>query len=189
MGRIEGAPLPLYDFMTEAAGGTLYLGTGNYSGGNTTDFAYQTGTGEISVIHRLIISIGDSTAIRTDGYGGRAGLTGGITVKVEKEDGTTVVDLNDGNLIPIKTTADWAKLCYDLSIFDTGAGLNSDYALIRWTFSRAGMPIILDDRDKLVITLNDDFVDLTDHTFKIQGYKFSQNNKAEVNRLMNKRYN
>jgi hypothetical protein len=187
MGRIEGAPLPLYDFMTEAAGGTLYLGTGNYS--SPVDFAYQTGTGEISVIHRLIVSIGDSTTIKTDCYGGGSALSNGITVKVEKEDGTTVVDLNDGNLVPIKTTADWAKLCYDLNIFDTGAGQNTDYALIRWTFSRAGMPIILYDRDKLVITLNDNFTGLTDHTFKIQGYKFSENNRAEVNRLMNKRYN
>ena len=98
MGRIEGAPLPLYDFMTEAAGGTLYLGTGNYS--SPVDFAYQTGTGEISVIHRLIISIGDSTNIKTDGYGGGSALSNGITVKVEKEDGTTVVDLNDGNSFP-----------------------------------------------------------------------------------------
>ena len=173
---------------TDGDGTGTHGATGDYSS-SAEEFYYQVPSGKVATIHRIIIAIGDASTIATDKYGGADALTNGITVKVTDSDDTLIQFLNNGNLIPVKTNADWAKLCYDFSIYDTGAGQNSDYALFRWTFSRSGMPLVLTNQDKFVVTLNDDFTDLTDHTFMIQGYETSSNNKAEINRIRNDRFN
>jgi hypothetical protein len=185
---ISGLPSHINQFLDTTGDGTGTIGaTGDWSL-SSEEFIYQVPSGKIAEIQRMIICIGDDTQVGTDKYGGATALTNGITIKLTKSDGTLIQFLNNGGLHPIKTSADWAKLCYDFKIYDTGTGQNTDYALYRWTFSRAGMPLVLSDGDKLVVTLNDNFTPLTDHRFLVEGLQFYEN-KSEINRIRNDRYN
>jgi hypothetical protein len=73
--------------------------------------------------------------------------------------------------IPLKTTADISRHCYDVTHFNWGVGAESCGA--RWTFSKSGSPIILvgDLGDHLDVIAQDDFSGLDSHTFKFDGIK------------------
>jgi hypothetical protein len=53
-------------------------------------------------------------------------------------------------------------------------GSGNNFAVVRWTFERAGQPLRLygDNSDVLVMTVNDDLTGLVKHDFHIQGIQY-----------------
>jgi len=157
----------LYRFLDTNGDGT---GTkdaqGNYSGG-ATDFFIQPPIGEIYDLDRVIIQIEDSGSLDAGSYGNGISLSNGITVTKQDSAGNVLIDLLDG--VNVFTNGDWARYNYDLASTDFGSGAN--YLHIRWSFNKTGSGIILQNQEKFVITLNDNFSGLNGHYFMMQGNK------------------
>lgn len=144
---------------------------GKYSAGElgSTDFFIAPPAGEIFIIQRMIVSYRASKNWSSTLYGKAIDLTNGVVVTVQDDSGL-LYTLTDPDH-PILTNADWASYCYDFTLFAFGSG--SDQAAIRWTFAKSGKSVSLTGAtgDKLVVTLNDDYDDLEDHHFLVQGYR------------------
>jgi hypothetical protein len=173
---------PIY-ISTQLNNGVTSDVTGDYSSA-PVDFIYQVPSGKIAALTRIIIRISDGTTIDPDVYGGLASpLTNGITVSVKRSDNSvlqylhsnTVSDVVGSAAKTIKENAEWAALCYDYLIVPDSGGLKEDLAMYRWTFARAGMPLILSNQEKFCITANDNFTDLIHHTFTLQGLEAPEN--------------
>ena len=162
----------LFRFLdTDGDGTGTKEATGNYALAEE-EFYIQPPDGESYFISRLIIEIKDAGSIDAGSYGNGITLTNGI--QVQKKDGSgVIVDFTDGE--PIITNADWAKFCYDVKTSEFGSGNN--YVNVRWTFSKAtgGLKggVFLDgsNNERFTVILNDNFSNLTGHTFMVQGYK------------------
>ena len=116
-------------------------------------------------IHRMIISVQDTGAFDAAKYGNNLTLTSGVSLTVRN-----VADDSQAHsytVEPIKVNAGWAAHCYDTDVKTWGTG--DEILIARWTFSRAGSPMILKDTDYVSIDLNDTFVNLVAHRFVIQG--------------------
>ena len=118
-------------------------------------------------LHRLITYIQDTGNFSVSTYGNGVILTNGIRVVVRHADDTLIQAIDGGE--PIKANADWSSLCYDINYHSFGVGDNA--LAVRWTFERAGAPILIDGTlgEYLAVELNDSFLTLTDHTFNVQG--------------------
>lgn len=116
-------------------------------------------------IHRMIVTIQDAGSFQSNEYGNLTALTNGIDF--EHSDGTTTTDLLDG--VPITTNQGWAELCYDAEP-KSYSGTQAVSQVVRWTFSRAGIPLYLADGDTLTARINDNLTGLTLHRFLLQGY-------------------
>lgn len=140
---------------------------GDYSLGVENFFYKATGYTDI---HRIIVTVQDSGVFRAERYGAlAAALTNGILIKViASDDLTELADLTDN--IPIIANAQWGSLCYDVDVKAWGAG--DQFLLARWTFTRSGSPLRLNPGQSLRVVLNDDFTNLVDHRFLIQGEVF-----------------
>lgn len=116
---------------------------------------------------RMIVMIEDTAGMQAEEYGNLGvALTNGVTITIDRSGlDNNAVNLTDG--LPIKTNAEWGRLCYDVDVKSWGAG--DEVFLARWTFANAE-PIKLGDGDRLEVTLNDDFTGLIEHYFKVQGY-------------------
>jgi len=168
--------MPLY-LSTRLQNGTRSNANENYSSSAST-FYYQVPVNRIASLTRIIVTIEDNkNDLAPDLYGGLAKLTNGLTIKItDKNDqnpyyliSNTVAGQATGTSpLPIKTNLDWSAICYDFSrILQGGSAL--DQAQFRWTFTRAGSPIILENEEKFCIVCNDDFSTLSQHFFTIQG--------------------
>jgi hypothetical protein len=144
-------------------GATIHA-IGNYIGG-VEQFKY-TPTKKVE-LHRLITYIQDTGNFAVSTYGNGITLGVGLRVVVRHADDTLVQALDGGE--PIKSNADWSSLCYDINYHSFGTGDNA--LAVRWTFERAGAPILIDGTlgEYLAVELNDSFTALTDHTFNVQG--------------------
>ena len=137
---------------------------GNYA--VTADqFYYECPTGKTAEINRMLVYIEDAGTFDSGDYGNGLALTNGLTLKVLGADDTVQCDMTAG--LPVKQNGHWARLCYDANHQNYGVG--NEYIAVRWTFSQTGRPLTLDACEKLVLTVNDDFTGLVDHTFHIQG--------------------
>ena len=145
------------------AGGTARA-IGDYSS-TPTRFTWTPLPGRIGLIHRMIISIEDAGAFDAAKYGNNIVLTGGIKLSVRKvADDSQVHDYTAGK---VYTNSDWAARAFDADVKSWGVG--NEILVVRWTFTRAGSPIVIDDSLYLSIDLEDDFTELVNHRFKIQG--------------------
>lgn len=119
-------------------------------------------------IARLLVFIQDTAPMDADRYGNNIVLTNGIILKTFRG-ATEKVNLTNDQ--PIKTNSQWGKFCYNTTLSTYGVG--EENLAVRWTFLRAGSCIGLDGSkgDKIVITLNDDFSGLSEHTFLFEGFK------------------
>lgn len=139
---------------------------GNYSGA-VEEFYIQAAAGEIIEIQRMIVTIEDTGGSTVQEYGNLGvALTNGIEVHVENEYGTIMSDLT-GEL-PIKTNGDWSTHCHDVTWLDKGAG--DDLISVRWTFSKHGTDLELQEGQRFVVKLNDDLSGLISHYFVVQGW-------------------
>ncbi len=123
----------------------------------------STGWGEI---HRIIIMLQDSGSFDMELYGNGLALTNGVRVFLKN--GSDEV-IQEYTAFPILSNADWMGHCYDYAHSDIGQG--DEVGSIRWTFSKAGQPVIVkfDQGEYLEVYLNDDFTGLTHHRFTVQG--------------------
>jgi len=140
---------------------------GDYSGA-AEEFFIEVPASKHYSIARLIVRIEDVGNFDAGKYGNNITLTNGIEVEVRDNDDVVLIDLTDG--VAIKTNAQWAGLCHDLTIHAFGTG--NDTATIRWTFARSGDPIALEAGHKLVVKLNDAFDNLVQHYFLLQGQEY-----------------
>ena len=165
----------LYRYLDTNGDGTgTKSAVGDYSG-TADDFYIQPPANTLYVLERMIIHIHDSSAFSAEKYGALAALTNGILVKVKQvSPAVDLVDLTDG--IPVKSNAVWGQVCFDADLADYGQG--DVYLNIRWTFAKAGQPIVINENQQLAVTLNDDLTGLVDHHFMVQGY--SVPNKIKV---------
>ena len=157
---------PLYRYLDLNGDGTGAKDAAlNHAAAKTPVFI-KPGVGEVFVIERVLVGIIASGQVASGKYGDLAALTNGIEVQVER-DGVLLHDLTDGE--PVKTNADWGKLCYDVNTQAVGPGETT--VLVRWTFGRAGKPLFLDgDReDRLVAYQHDNLSTLSGHFYNVQG--------------------
>ncbi len=166
---------PIY-ISTELNNGSTSIGNGNYSG-SSSDFVYQVPEGKIAAIARVVITITCDTTILPGKYGDGNALTNGIVPKILDSNDNLVRYLISNTVSSsvgestgyIKKNIDWSAVCYDFKIIPDSGVSAADLALFRWTFARAGTPIILSNQEKICFTLNDDFTGLSDHRFTLQG--------------------
>jgi len=148
--------------------------------GSVTPVPFYAGpaTGKVWELERMVVEVRDSLPFNVENYGNVATLSNGITLQVKRGGvgGTEVLDLVDGS--PIKSGVGWASHCYDYEYKDHGTGDN--FFVVRWTFSKAGIPLKLDGfhNDVLVATINDDLTALVDHEFNIQGIQYNQGDQG-----------
>ena len=141
---------------------------GNYLA-DPHELVYTCKTGSQKLyIHRMIIHIEDVGKFVSNRYGYDLVLVNGVHVAVHSADETERVDLDGGE--NIFTNAGWGAVCYDTRVDQYGTGNATGSLVVRWTFSRAGAPIMLHSGEHFVVTLNDDFTGLEAHTFMIQGH-------------------
>lgn len=138
---------------------------GNYAGA-VEEFYIEPAAGESYTLTRMIVSFEDAGGMQAQEYGNiGSALTNGIEVKVVNEDDTVIMDLTDG--VPVKTNSQWARLCYDVDVKSWGSG--NDLCVVRWTFTKSGDAIYLEEGQRLVVYLNDSLVGLISHYFLVQG--------------------
>jgi len=162
----------IYQYLdTNGDGSGTIDAQGNYA--SATEF-YITPQAENEVyeLARLIINIEDTGTVDAGSYGNNISLTGtdGIEAKVLDSDNNVLRDLTAGEII--QTNGHWAKVSYDVSNTDFGAGAN--YVNCRWTFSKSGKAIKLDYGERLAIILKGNFTALDGHFFMIQGKKYNK---------------
>lgn len=157
--------MPLFTFLTDAAGNKNAVG--DYAA-TATDFYIECpgtlGAGRLD-LYRMIIEVVDFGTFDSGSYGNGISLSNGISVGVHNSSGVLVLDMTDG--LPIVTNVDWARQCHDVAHSSFGTGNES--MSVRWTFNKAGEPISLRPGWRLSVTLNDDFTDLIQHYFQVQG--------------------
>lgn len=159
----------IYRYLTND--GLLADGTNNNMATTADDYYIGPPDGKYWVLYRGILYMEDNTNMTVTGYGGASALTNGVNLihKQGGPDGTNILRLNCNE--PIHNNGEWGSLCYDISFTSPGAGNN--ILLLRWTFARAGQPIILRGatNDKLVMEIQDDLSSLVIHRFFVQGYE------------------
>ena len=131
------------------------------------------------LIERLIVMVKDNAVITADTYGGIDVLTAGTGVQIMCKEGPTgkiILDLTDGG--PVRSNAEWGKMCYDVAAHTFGSGDN--YILVRWTFGKSGSPLRVSSvrNEKLVAVINDNLTALTGHIFMIQGLEVNTGDSA-----------
>lgn len=122
----------------------------------------------ILVVQRVIVNVQD-ISMKVDEYGGLgAALANGLElVKRDAEDADTL-DLFGGETV--KSNGDWAKTCHDLQHHDFAVSTGPESMSVRYTFGRAGIPLILTPGQSLTMRVNDNFTGLDAHTVFAQGY-------------------
>lgn len=138
---------------------------GNYASA-ATEFYIQPAAGVVYRIARMIPHVVDAGSFDAGSYGNGITLTNGVLVQ-QKHD--AVIDVNLTPLA-ILTNVDWGRYCFDIKVSTFGLGNESLGA--RWTFAKYGQYIRLvgDNNDRFTVILNDDFTDLVDQTFVVEGY-------------------
>jgi len=114
----------------------------------------------------MLVFVEDSK-INAAQYGTQT-VANGVRLYVANDQGE-LNDLMDGGAIT--TSAEWAEYCFDANSKAWGAG--NEFLTVRWTFTKAGVPIRLDGnkRERLAILIQDDLTGLAAHEFVVQGYR------------------
>ncbi len=140
--------------------------TGNYRTGQlgVTDFFTLAPEGKAVLLNRLIINYtGMNLAI--DGYGSNSALVEGIQIGLVDSAGNTLIDFTAGEAI--KTNNDWSKITDIVQMLTYKSLMQS--MTIALDFSVFGDVIRLEKDLAFLVRLNDDFTDLTLHTFLLYG--------------------
>ena len=120
-------------------------------------------------IWRMIIHIEDTSGFQAQDYGNiTGGLTNGYCLEVKDDNDNVLLDLCDG--LKIQTNAEIGRYCYDVDVKTWGAG--NEVGQARWTFAKAGYPLVINNGFKLSVTFNDDLSGLIEHYFMLQGYHY-----------------
>ena len=132
-------------------------------------------TGKVWEVARAIVTIQDNGAFNTDEYGQLTKLTNGCVLRIEDTDDVVLDTLTDD---AIKQNIDWGSYCYDVTYQDFGGNQAEKFLLVRWTFSKAGKPLVLNAGEKLVFLIQDNIAALTSHKVLTQGVEFDEDDYA-----------
>ena len=160
----------LYRFLdTDGDGTGTKTAVGDYSddpGSGVEIFYIAPPANTVYEIARIIPHVVDAGTFDSGSYGNGIDLTNGIVIRISDSSGV-LVDLTDD--LPVITNTDWGRLCYDVTRSTFGTG--NEYLHARWTFAKSGQPVRLvgDSGHKLEVVLNDDFSDLVEQYFMVQG--------------------
>ncbi|MCP4897895.1 MAG: hypothetical protein GY906_13060 [bacterium] len=123
---------------------------------------------QVYVIEQMIITVEFDGSIRADYYGDiNGGLATGIEIKVLR--GLDVIlDLTNGT--PIKTNADWRRLCFEVEEAPGQPG--PSILTANWHFSSSGKPLFLNGKlhDALFIAIHDDLSSLNEQSMFLNGH-------------------
>lgn len=119
----------------------------------------------IMEVERLMVQIEDNAAVSAESYGGLSALSNGVILLVVDGDGDTVVNITDDQ--PIKSNGHWAQFCFDVTI-DIFPGTNN-FVEVRWTFAKAGAPVVLKPGWSLIARMQDNLTGLVTHMLNAQG--------------------
>lgn len=151
---------------------TVGDGSGSKSGvvdGSSTPVILRlNGTHTDLYINRMLVHIRCArVGFSADNYGDIENLTPGVQVSIfDKETGLTIQDLCDG-MCP-KNNAEWGQLCYDQDPVDYGNG--DRFVNVRWTFAKAGKPLVIKENQYIGVVLAANFGGLIAHTYMVNGY-------------------
>lgn len=163
------ATYPIISRMLDTTGdGT---GTQNANGAAQAPVKIAPGAGEVFVIERMLISVGDTTGMTAQEYG-NLGATRQVAVRVGNLAGERIDYYLTDPAVSITSNAEYGTYCYDVDLKDWGAG--NQLLVARWTFSRSGRAVVLDgdNSDELWVEFNSgDFSGLLQHYFLAQGYQ------------------
>jgi hypothetical protein len=144
--------------------GSTVRAIGDYSGA-VERFIWTPLASRIAHIARMLVTIEDTGAFDAAKYGNNIVLTNGIHVRVNNvADDSQVHNLTAGAVV---NNSDWGARAFDSQVNSWGVG--NEILAVRWTFSRAGSPLVLDDSMYLSVELHDNFTGLVNHRFLIQG--------------------
>ena len=162
----SGFTEPADHIFYQLSNGSTSNAIGDYSGA-VSKFVFAPESGRVAEIERMIVYVSDVGTFPSNKYGWNLVLTNGIKVYVRDANDDIMLDLTAGH--KIVKNADWSAMCYDVDFVDGGAG--EDSMAVRWTFAKSGAPLYLKGRvgHYLSVELNDDFSDLVEHHFTIQG--------------------
>lgn len=141
--------------------------TGNYL--TDTFFAIKHIEGDNPIfVNRIITTIQDSGSVDAASYGNGIALTNGILLQKIDKNNNIIIDFTAGQ--SILTNTDWGTNCFDVKPSEFGGGNN--YVLAKWTLTKDsnGKGLRLEDGERLVMRLKDDFTGLVGHKFKGVGY-------------------
>lgn len=148
---------------------TLGNGQGTTDMATTADeYLYKPAVDTVAVLQRALIYIVTAARIDPGEYGDQAALTNGIKITVKDSSGTV---LHDFTPVAITTNGHWALLAgSDLVPPAYTAGVDNLY--IRWTFSKAGYPVILngDKGEYFSCNVRDTLASLSNHFIQVQGF-------------------
>ena len=161
----QGIPLIQY-LSTNGDGSGTVNAVGNYSGAEKI-FYIQPPKGTVYIISELLIHLADSTNFSIGGFGSRAALVNGVTVRARRN-GVQLLDITGGQ--PIKTNPHLTHLTSRYALLDFPGGGNS----ITVAFHRDDFGVDLtlngDLKDTLEAVLHDDFSSQDDFHFIAHGY-------------------
>lgn len=168
--RPDGKPFakPIYRFLHDEANSSLINANGNYLAAEK-EFIIAPAAGEVFYLERMLISLSDTTNMSADTYGNSITITNPIQVQVRQGADTVLYSLT--NTIGVSANADWGHFCYDVTLLDFGVG--NQHLTARWTFSKAGQPLVLDGNQgmRLSVVMQDNLTGLLHHYFQVQGYE------------------
>lgn len=184
--QLEGYVAPrdrLYRLMTSTAGVTEMA-----LADTATDFIVEPGSSmETFYIARMNVYIEDNTKFRADRYGGTAALTNGMRLFIDRSDGSP----EEVNLTPTPITK-WFQWCLGTGVdtFFTNVPAGNDAGCVRWSFIKAGGPLILSGEmgHRLVFAVQDDLTGtgagLVSHIVEVQGWRRSKVHPGEGGSMM-----
>ena len=142
--------------------------TGDYSLG-VTEFSYtNTSTTQTAFVGDLIINILDDGTWNMSQFGSiGTTLANGINIYHTSVTGSVRNNIV-GTTYPIRKNADFLSYTTDVKLFNPGTGDTS--FTVNLNFQKNRSNIILRKEDKIVVEVNDNFTDLTQQTFQINGF-------------------
>ena len=143
---------------------------GDYSGG-VTEFSYtNTSSAEKIFLGDLVIKIQDDGAFQMDEYGNiGTTLVNGLNIYYTSSTGAVRNDIV-GTTYPVQKNSDYFNYTTDINLInnDTGASIMN----INLNFQKNHSNVQLGTMDKIAVEVNDDFTNLTEHTFSISGFTY-----------------
>ena len=115
------------------------------------------------VVSSVVVNVVDTGVIGSGFYGFETTLTNGIFLKKLSTSGGELIDLTAGEAVIVNY--DWARFCFDFQTTNFKAGKEFTQAKCEMKY-----PIELTTGQKLGVILNDDFSDLDEHRFYVEGY-------------------
>jgi hypothetical protein len=136
---------------------------------NTTNpavYKFTMPAGRSGTLQRVCMLLVDGSIDLTK-FGGLTARTNGLKVYTETAGGTIITNYTTD--ITIKKSGDFVLFAGPDAGTVNELGGTDDAQLIRWTFSKAGMPIRLNAGESFNIAVQDDITSLTEFTAMVHG--------------------